>query len=285
MGDLRAEFLEAIGVLPVAARLARLQLDAPQPAVDFVDDVGEAEEILLDALQPPQGFDLSRLEAADARRFLEDHAAVLCRRLEEYVDLSLFNDAVGLGAQTGAGEEIANVTEAAGLAVDQVLPFATAVHAPRDVHFGRVDGENTGRIIERERDFGGIHRPACAGTVEDHVGHFLAAEALDALFAEYPLDGVDNIRLARAVRPDDDGDSRGELEPRLVGEALETEEFQGLEHGAAWGETSLTVTAAGLAMPCLVNGWHGRPQRPGFGPPVRRPGDRVTQGSIGEALH
>ena len=93
-------------------------------------------------------------------------------------------------------------------------------------------GQQVLGVVEGERDFGGVHGPAAARAVEDHVGHLLAAEALDALLAQHPLDGVDDVRLARAVRPDDDRDARRKLEPGLVGKTLETDEFEGLEHGA-----------------------------------------------------
>ncbi len=91
-------------------------------------------------------------------------------------------------------------------------------------------GQEAVGVVEGEGDFGRIHRPAGAGAVEDHVGHFPAAEALDALLAQHPLDGVDDVRFPRAVRTDDDGDSLGEFKTRLVGEALETGEFECLEH-------------------------------------------------------
>ena len=97
---------------------------------------------------------------------------------------------------------------------------------------GRVDGQQVLRVVEGERDFGGVQRPAAARAVEDHVGHFVAAEALDALLAQDPLDGVDDVRFSRAVRPHHDRDARRKLEPGAVGKTLETDDFQGLEHGA-----------------------------------------------------
>ena len=131
----------------------------------------------------------------------------------------------------------------AGLAVDQVLAFAAAVDAAGDVDLGGVDGQQAGGVVERERDLGGVHRPAAAGAVEDDVGHLRAAEALDALLAEHPLDRVDDVRLARSVRPDDDRDAGGEFEPGLVGEALETDKFQRLEHDGRF-QTSWTRKVA-----------------------------------------
>ena len=70
--------------------------------------------------------------------------AVLGRRLQEHVDLALLDDAVGLRAQAGAGEQVADVAEPAGMAVDQVLALAAAVDAAGDVDLGRVDRQAGG---------------------------------------------------------------------------------------------------------------------------------------------
>jgi hypothetical protein len=96
----------------------------------------------------------------------------------------------------------------AGLAIDQVLPFAAAIDAAGDVHFGGVDRQAAIGIVEDERRFGRVHRlaAAVARALEDDVGHLLAAEALGRLLAKHPFDGVDDVRLARTVGPDDDRD-------------------------------------------------------------------------------
>ena len=92
-------------------------------------------------------------------------------------------------------------------------------------------GSRRFRIIESERDFRGVHWPPRGRAVENDVGHFLAAEALDALLAQHPFDGIDDVRLAGAVRADNYRDPGRKLEPRLVGEAFEADEFQALSMG------------------------------------------------------
>ena len=87
-------------------------------------------------------------------------------------------------------------------------------------------------VVERDRDLGQAEALAGTGAVEDDVGHLAAAEALGRLLAEDPPDGIDDVALAGPVRPDDAGDARGEVEPRLVRERLEPDEFEALEHRA-----------------------------------------------------
>ena len=70
-------------------------------------------------------------------------------------------------------------------------------------------------------DLGAAERGPVGGAGEDDVVHLAAAQRPRALRAEHPRDRVDEVRLARAVRADDDADARLELERGLVGERLE----------------------------------------------------------------
>ena len=96
LGDLGPQFLQAVGVLFVAAGFAGLGPHAAEPALDLVDNVGEPQQVLFHALEPAEGFHLPQLEPADAGRFLEDHPAVLRRGLQQHVNLALLDHAVGL---------------------------------------------------------------------------------------------------------------------------------------------------------------------------------------------
>src|SRR5262249_21817073 len=60
-----------------------------------------------------------------------------------------------------------------------------------------------------------------------------AAEALRALLAQHPTHRVHDVGLPRAVGPHDAGDAVGEVERGLVGERLEPDQFEALQHGAS----------------------------------------------------
>src|SRR5262249_30781165 len=67
----------------------------------------------------------------------------------------------------------------------------------------------------------------------DDVGHLAAAQALGALLAEDPAHGIDDVGLSRAVWSHNGRDAVAEVEGGLVGEALEADQFQALEHAAS----------------------------------------------------
>ena len=133
------QLLKAVGVLFVAPGLAGLGADAAEPVLDLVDDVGQPQQVLLDAFQSPQGFDLAELEAADAGGLLENHPPIPRRRLQEHVDLALLDHAIGLAAHARSREQVADVAEPGRGAVQQVFALAAAIDAAGDVDLGRVD--------------------------------------------------------------------------------------------------------------------------------------------------
>ena len=223
------QFLQALRVLEVIACLARLVLDAAQAALDLAKDVAEAQEVLLGALELAFGLAALGLVLGDAGGLFEDHAPFLRVGLQEDVDLALLDKAVGIEADAGIHEELADVAQAAGLAVEEILRLAAAVQAPADFDLGGVDGQQAAGIIERERGFGKAEAASRLAAGEDDVGHLAAAQAAGALLAEDPLDGVDDVRLAATVRTDDDGHARIELEPGPVGERFESEDFEFLK--------------------------------------------------------
>ena len=92
------------------------------------------------------------------------------------------------------------------------------------------EGEYLSGVVEDHADLGHAEAAPAGGAVEDDVGHLAAAQAAGALLAQHPADGIDDVALARAVGPDDGSDARREVERRLVGERLEADHLEALEH-------------------------------------------------------
>src|SRR5262245_31934128 len=72
-------------------------------------------------------------------------------------------------------------------------------------------------------------RLARVATAENDVLHFVAAQALGALFAKHPRDGVGHVALAASVGTDNRGDAlvKGELRP--IGKRLKSGYFKAFE--------------------------------------------------------
>src|SRR5262249_60388407 len=78
-------------------------------------------------------------------------------------------------------------------------------------------GDRLHEAVEPQAHFGGRGRLPRVAAVEEHVFHPLAAEALGALLAHHPGDGVCYVALSAPVRPDDGGDAGVKGKLRAIG--------------------------------------------------------------------
>ena len=116
-------------ILPGLLRLGPQGLHLELQLVDLVVD---AHQVLLGALQFPLGLLLAVAVAGDAGRLLKDLPAVGRLDGQDLVDLALTDDGVALPAQTGVHEQLVDVPEPHGVAVDEVFTLPRAVVPPGD---------------------------------------------------------------------------------------------------------------------------------------------------------
>ncbi len=224
-----AQLAELLRIRLVVAGLTGGELHAAQSLLVFLNDVLHAKKVLIDALQAALRLFLANLVLTDAGGLLKNLPPVGRVRLKQDVDAALLDDAVGVDADAGVHEQFLDILEPADLLVQEVLAIAGAIEPPGNDDLGLVRREQVVRIVEGQVDLGEPQTFAGAGTVEDHVEHLLAAEALGGLLAEDPLDGIDDVGLAAAVGADDGRNPRAEVQLGLIGEALETSGGETLE--------------------------------------------------------
>src|SRR5581483_5043002 len=219
---------------------ARLSLERGHLAVELAEHVLNAHEVVARPLHLPFGGDLPAPEARGARRLFDEEAALLGLRVDELVDAALLDDRVRLRADARPEEELRDVLQATGSAVDGVLRFARAEVAARDEDLARpseLGGEAArGELVrlrahrlrevvlvalEQQRDLGHPERSVLGVAGEHDVLHGRAAEVLRTLLAEHPADRVDDVRLAAPVRADDRRHAGRQLENRRLHERLE----------------------------------------------------------------
>ena len=193
---------------------------ALQVNIQIVVGVGKAA---LDVL-------FARLEHDDARRFLKDGAAVFGLCVHDLFDLALPDDGIPLFAQPHAVQTIDDVFHAAGLFVDEVFALPAAEKTAREGDLLVIEvGKHMRGIIERERHFAERLALARLCSAENDVLHTRTAHRLCRLFTEHPANGIGNVALAAAVRPDDAGHAVIEFDFGFVRKGLETVEFDFFE--------------------------------------------------------
>ena len=82
---------------------------------------------------------------------------------------------------------------------------------------------------ESQANFRGGRRLPRVAAVEDDVFHLVAAQALRALLAHHPRDGVGDVALAAPVGADNRRDAFVEGELRAIGKRLEPVDFETFE--------------------------------------------------------
>src|SRR5581483_1170697 len=241
--------LQLVAQLLIPARFRGLPFERAALFFDFEDDVVDAGEVLLRRFELQLRLAAARLVLRDPRGFFDQLAAIGGPRAEDHADLALLDDRVGLGAEARIHQQVVNVLQPADLPVNQVFAFTRAIQTPRDFDFARdrlddVFGNLRGLVcvmaiavaiaiavpiavravgdellveaVELQLHFGGGGRLARVAAVEDDVLHLVAAQALGALLAHHPRDGVGNVALAAPIRADNGGHTRVERELRPI---------------------------------------------------------------------
>ena len=128
---------QLVAQLLIAARLRRLALQRAALLLDLEHDVVDARQVLLRRLELQLRGAPARLVLRDAGGFLDQLAPIGRARAEDQADLALLDDRVGLRAEPGVHQQVVDVAQPAGLAVDQVFALARAVQPPRDLDLAR----------------------------------------------------------------------------------------------------------------------------------------------------
>ena len=237
------------GNVAVTHRLARLCFERRGLRGQLSDDILDARQVRLGGFQPQLGLMASRMQAGNARGFLQHAPALLGPRLDDLADAALMHQSGR--ARTGGriGKQYADVAGADLAAVDPEGRALFANDAAR--HFERLGIVESGRrvafaVVDLDRDFGVVARRALVVAGEDDVVHFGRAHRLVGGFAHDPAHRLDQIRLAAAVRPDDAGQSGFDDKVGRFDEGFEADQAQPRELHARLMSVPLAATVKGI---------------------------------------
>src|SRR3989338_11657834 len=114
-------------------------------------------------------------------------------------------------ADVGLREQRLHVAQPDLRAVEQIIVAAAAVHHALDGHLVKVEVQYAVGVVEHEFDPGAPAAGGGARTVPYQILAALAAHTLDGLLAEHKAEGLRHVGLARAVGPDNGGNTGAEL--------------------------------------------------------------------------
>ncbi len=224
--DASPEQLEAGRRLRRFARRRRLHLEHLEARLDLRPQILQAEQVGGKLREALRRLLAPRLHTAHLRRLFEQLPALGGRTHDDRFDVVLVDDRVGVDGEAGRREQMKQVAPPHASAVEEVVALPVAFHAPLDRDLVVVDRQATGGVVKHQRDLreGGPRAPF-ASDVDDLL-HLLAAQVACLPGAEDPLDGVDDVGLARTVRADDRRDAAFESNLGRPSEGLEAEQAQ-----------------------------------------------------------
>ena len=194
--QVHVQVLEFLGVFHVEAGVAALLLQGTKTAIELLQDVIQALDILQRALKLLVRLVLAGAELDDAGGLLKDLAAILGFAGQDLINAALADDGVALLADAGIAEQINDVAQTAGRTVEEVLALAVAVDAAGHHDLRVLHGELAVLVIEDQRHFAVGQRLTLLGAVEDDVRHGRTAQRLRTLLTQHPAHCVADIALA-----------------------------------------------------------------------------------------
>jgi hypothetical protein len=216
----------------VLFRRCRLALQVLQLAIELFAQVREALEVLERTAHPRLRFPAPLLVLRDTRGLLDKHAQVLGPGLDQARNHALFDDRVAARPEARAEKDIRDIAASTARAVEEVLGLAVAGHLPPrgDFAVARVLTANTAiAVVKHEFNRRLANGLPVAGTVEDHVGHALAAQVLGGALPHDPAHGVDDVGFSTAVGADHGAHVARQVDRCRVDKGLETGQLDGFQ--------------------------------------------------------
>ena len=173
-----------------------------QLLVDFLKQVVQSVEILARVPDTLLGFTPARLVFGDAGGLFQEDAQIFGLGLDQARDHALLDNGVAARSKPRAEKDIGDVASAAAGVVQEIGRGAVARYLATNgnlVIAGILAADGAVAVVEGQFDAGVSHRLAACGTVEDDIGHRVAAQVLGGHLAHDPAHGIDNIGFTAAV--------------------------------------------------------------------------------------
>ena len=171
--------------------LQRLQLD-----LQLGDLVADAQQVVLRVGKLALRFLLAVAILGNARRLLKDLPAVAAldgQYLVDLVNTALSDIGIALPAKAGVHEQLMDVTQSGGLAVDVIFAVAGTVVPAGDHHLVGIVSQGAVGIVQGQGSLGKAHGSTLQCTAKNHVLHLSAPQGLGTLLAHDPQNGIGDI--------------------------------------------------------------------------------------------
>ena len=192
------------------------------------EEILHPQQVGLGRLQLQFGLMPARLQAADARRLLEQTAPIGRLGVHDRADPALTDDRRAVRARSGIGEQDLDVARPHFPAVHPEHRSGAAADPPRQLQLVVVAQLRQGqrRAAQMQLHLRQVERRPGDGAGEDHGVHLVAAQAARRCLAHHPAQGIDQIGFAAAIGAHDAGQPRLDQQLGRMPERLEAGEAE-----------------------------------------------------------
>ncbi len=193
---------------------------------DLEQQILYAFQISIRVFQLFQRFLLALFEFGDAGSLFEKHSPRIVFIVEQVINHSEFNNGVAVGCNSGIEEQIRDVFQATGHAIQEIFTFTAPVQPAGDRDLRIFRWENVLCVVNGEGNLGHLLSRSLTGAVKDDILHLLGPEGAGFLFAQYPANRVNNVRFSAAIGSDNTRDSFVKIDNNFVGKTLKSFDLQ-----------------------------------------------------------
>ena len=224
--QVQVQHLQPGGQVQVNPGVLRVLFQRAETVLQFIQQVIHPGNVFLGTGQLLVRFFLAGTELDDTRGLLKDLAAVLSLAGQDFINAALADNGIALLADTGIAEQIHDVLQAAGRAVQEIFAFPAAVNPAGHLNLRIVQGKAFIFIVKDKGNFTVTEGLSALCAAENHVLHAGAAQDFRALLTEHPAHCVAYIAFSGSVGSHDRGDAFLEDNLSPLRKGLESVELQ-----------------------------------------------------------
>ena len=198
---------------------------------DLLENIVDTGHIFLGGGQLSLGFSLIVTVFRNTRGVLEHTAALVGFTGNDLGNLTLTDDRIAVLTHARVHKQLLNITQQAGLTVDEIfaLTGAVATSGDHDLVIWVIQSIFGIGVVKGHRNLGKSHGTSAVGTRKDNVFHFGTAQALGGCFTQNPSHCIGNVGLTASVGTHDDRGTALKDQFGLIGEGLKSVHFQRLQ--------------------------------------------------------
>ncbi|OPZ74246.1 MAG: hypothetical protein BWY82_00783 [Verrucomicrobia bacterium ADurb.Bin474] len=216
--------------LPLPAQcLACLSLERAHALGHLINDVGYPRQVYFRQTELVEGLFALAFVFGDSGSLFKNRPPFHRIGRQNLVDLPLHQKGIGNLPYPRIHKQVLDILQPAYLTVDEIVTPLIPCDSTDNLNLMKLCAKLPLAIGEHQFDLTKRKRLPVLGSCEDNILHLAPTQGLGALFSKDPADGIHDVALSTAIRPNHSGHSRPEIQLSRISKAFETVQCYGFE--------------------------------------------------------